>query len=85
MTTTCCANCGAKIHNPRHTIVKKGRRLTLCLNCLLERIPASRRAVVTAPPAPVVISDISLADSVNDGGYDDFDDAAGFAMSLGDA
>lgn len=80
--TTTCSNCGAKVYNPRHTIIKKARRLTLCLNCLLQHVPATRRAVVSAPPAPVVISDITLAESFED---DDFDDAAGWSMSLGDA
>ena len=71
-----CHDCGAAIHNPRTTIIRHRRRFNLCLDCLLARVPAQRRAV-TATPAPVEVVD------KDDAWFDDddWDDAAGFAAS----
>ena len=76
-----CHDCGAGIHNPRLTIIRHRRRFNLCLDCLLARVPAQRRAV-TATPAPLETSDITLAQSLED---DDFDDERGFYLGVGQA
>ena len=56
--------------------------MTLCLNCLRSHIPTPRTTVRTEAAPAIEISDITLAQSLED---DDFDDERGFYLGVGQA